>query len=65
MQAYANPPFFPLRFTSGILRDKTIADKLMYIHNDRKQNCHFGIIKSLGQTDENLITVSKVFEPTN
>ena len=34
---------------TGILRDKTMDDKLMYIHNDDKQNQPFCILRLLVQ----------------
>ena len=60
---------------SGILRDKTIANKLMYIPNDDKQNYPFCtlelMVKMFGYATEwtnqskHTTNVPKIFELTN
>ena len=63
-----------IHFFPWILRDKTMADKLMYISNDDTQNYPFYrlqlVLKHLytklnEPTIQNLIKVPKVVKPTN
>ena len=49
---------------SGILRDKTMDDKLIFIPNDDKQNYPYFRLKLLVE-NQNSEIVPKVFETTN
>ncbi len=49
---YPSDSFHSCTKKSGIYRDKTVADKLMYIHNDVTQNYHLCILKLVFETFE-------------